>query len=161
MPNDRGTKNVYCRFPHCFAFLKTQPWYTRVSFLRVFFANSFSATSHKIDYPLLDHLEKNPPRDRSDKGKWCSIRYRWLNEGRKQRGEEMMMMAKQSILLTFANRRSYSTQTAETAQADMKLPRPEWKYPGHIMWPLLITRHLLDSSWRPTAVVKGHSDGEG
>ena len=42
----------------------------------------------RVGYPLLDHLEKNPQRYRSDRGKWCSIRYRWLNEGRKQRGEK-------------------------------------------------------------------------
>ena len=59
----------------------------RVSFM------SFSHMAFRRLFPKLitfcsDHLEKNPQRDRSDKGRWCSIRYRWLNEGRKQRGEE-------------------------------------------------------------------------
>ena len=36
--------------------------------------------------------------------------------------------------------RPYSTQAAENTQAKIKIPRPVWKYPGHIKFFILIQR---------------------
>ena len=45
--------------------------------------------------------------------------------------------------------RPYTTQTAENIQAKTKIPRPEWKYPGHIKLSILIPRQLSGLGYGP------------
>ena len=48
-----------------------------------------------------------------------------------------------SILCTVTYKgRPYSTQATENTQAKIKIPRPVWKYPGHIKFFILIQRKL-------------------